>query len=110
MGFAEHEAGKEIKEFRSKRRFHDHRGLDYMHRIVVVSSIIMPLTTLPQIYKIWAFQNATGISLITWTSYAILAIPLLIFSYVHKIKLIFFMNILWLIVYAAVITGTVRYG
>ncbi|MFH1649319.1 MAG: PQ-loop domain-containing transporter [Candidatus Woesearchaeota archaeon] len=89
---------------------HPNKKVRFLDRVVLITAIVFPLTTIPQIYDIWSTQDASGLSLTTWVLYAIFAIPMLLYGFVHRQKPIFIMNILWLVVYAFVIWGTVLYG
>lgn len=81
-----------------------------LDNIVMCVAVIMPLTSIPQIYNIWFLRNITGVSLLTWSLFFIMSIPMLIYGFVHKEKVLILLNALWLIMYAFVIVGIVIYG
>lgn len=89
---------------------HPDPKIRFLDNVVMCFAIIMPLTSIPQIYKIWFLQNALGVSLLTWSLFFIMAIPMLIYGIVHKEKVLIVLNALWLIMYGFVITGTIIYG
>jgi len=70
----------------------------------------MPATTIPQIYKTYVSQDATGVSLLMWVAYCFAGIPWLIYGVVHKSTPIIVMNILWLVVQIIMIVGVLLYG
>jgi uncharacterized protein with PQ loop repeat len=81
--------------------------IKFLDDLVMVVAVIMPLTSLPQIHTIWVLQNAQGVSLLTWSLFFIMAIPMLIYGVVHREKWLIILNVLWLVMYALVITGTI---
>ena len=75
---------------------HPDPKIKFLDNLVMCVAVIMPLTSIPQIYKIWFLQNAQSISLLTWSLFFIMAIPLLIYGIVHKEKVLIILNTLWL--------------
>ena len=73
-------------------------GIDTLALIV---SIIRPLTTLPQIYIVFAEQNASQISLFMWTGYNVASVILLIYGFKHKLLPVICAQILWIVVQTA---------
>lgn len=78
-------------------------------KIFYLGGILSPLMTLPQLIKIFHFQDASGVSLFTWASFFCGAFFLLIYGIVHKQKPIIFMNATTLPVYLCIIIGIVIY-
>ena len=76
----------------------------------MIFSVIMPATTIPQIYKIFYYKTATGISLSMWVLYCVAVIPWLLYGIVHKAKPIIVLNVLWLIAQVIIIIGVLMYG
>ena len=89
---------------------HPDPKIKFLDNLVMCVAVIMPLTAIPQIYKIWFLQNAAGVSLLTWSLFFIMAIPMLIYGLVHREKVLIVLNVLWLIMYGFVIIGTIIYG
>ena len=83
------------------------KTIDYL---IYAVAILAPIMTIPQVLKIWVYQNASGISLISWTSYLIFAFVWLSYGIVHKEKPIIITNILWIIMKIFVVIGTIKYG
>lgn len=82
------------------------RALD---QIAIAAGIIGPAMTIPQIWRIFYFQMAAGVSVLSWMSYTIIDIPFIIYGIAHKNKLILFTYILWFIANALVTIGAVMY-
>ena len=83
------------------------KGLD---KVVIFVSVIFPLLTIPQIYTIYSTQSAQGVSLITWSMFAVCTIPLLLYGIAHKVKPMIVLYAIWLVVYAVLIPGIIVYG
>lgn len=79
-------------------------------RVCSVFAVLMPLTTLPQIYLLFSSQNAAGLSLAMWILYSVGCIPFLLFGYIYKHKQLIILNILWLVVQIIMIIGIVMYS
>lgn len=83
------------------------RALD---KSLVFIATIGPLTTIPQIWKIFATQSAAGISIFSWASWAILDLPWIFYGILHKDKPIIIAYTLWLITNLAVVIGALLYS
>ena len=92
---------------KQKRVTKPHPVLD---RLIYVAAIASPIMTLPQLWKIWIEQNASGISVITWSTYLIVSFVWLYYGVVHKERVIIFNQLIWLIMIPGIIIGTVLYG
>lgn len=55
-------------------------------RITMLIGICMPLITLPQLFSVWRADNLEGVSLITWSFFALQAGVFAIFGIKHKEK------------------------
>jgi uncharacterized protein with PQ loop repeat len=71
---------------------------------------VSPALGLPQAVQIYATQDATGLSLFSWASFAAVSAVFLIYGIRHKIKPLIVANGLWMAIYAAVIPGILIYG
>ena len=69
-----------------------------------------PFLTLPQVYTIYAYKTAAGVSLTTWSAYALLNLAWLAYGVKHHERMIILNNLLWLIVNTAVALGVIIYG
>lgn len=83
------------------------RRLDHL---VMVISLLYPLTAIPQILKIWANQDAGGLSLVTWILWLIFAIPMLAYGIVHKTKPLIIMYSLWILIHIIVIFSVLKFS
>ncbi len=83
------------------------RLLDF---VVYVAGVAGPLATIPQIIQIYSSQDARGVSLLTWTVYALFDIPWIIYATVHKERPLIVCYSLWFFFNAAVALGALLYG
>ena len=83
-----------------------HKVLD---KIMIVIGILGPVSTLPQVFKIWLEKNPTGVSVTTWGSYIILQMFWLFYGISHKDMVILINSILWIILEIIIVIGTLLY-
>jgi len=77
--------------------------------LIYVIALFGPIVSIPQIIKIYFYQNASGVSTFTWTGYLIGSIFWLIYGIIHKEKPIIFSSILWIIIEIFIFIGTIIY-
>ena len=91
-----------------------HKLLKYPHpdpkirildNVVLIFSVVLPLMSLPQAYNIWILKDTGGVSLITWVFFTMLAIPFILYGFVHKVKPMIVANIIWVIIGASIVIG-----
>lgn len=71
--------------------------------------IVGPLVSIPQLIEIYVRHNVQGISVLSWTGYAVLSVLWLAYGIVHREKPIILTQFLWLLVNVAVIVGAILY-
>lgn len=79
----------------------------FMDNFIYLIGVLGPLLTIPQVFKIWIAQDASGVSLITWGSYFIFSIFWIIYGVIHEEKPIILSSFLSLIVQAGVVIGII---
>ncbi|MFT7183874.1 MAG: hypothetical protein ACI9QC_000199 [Oceanicoccus sp.] len=77
--------------------------------VMIIIAIVYPLTILPQAFKIIEIQDASSISLLSFSLKAIFAIPWVYYGIKHKSNPIILSNILWFIGYGLIIVETMIY-
>ncbi len=82
----------------------------FMDKAIYVVAILGPIMTLPQVINIWINKNASGVSVISWSSYVILSLFWLTYGILHKEKPIIFTSVLWIILDILIAVGAVIYG
>ena len=84
------------------KRFIDH--------LIYVFTIIVPVMTLPQVYKIWFYQTAEGVSLVTWGVLFVNAFVWLSYGIVHKEKPLIILNICLIAINGAIVLGILLFA
>ncbi len=79
-------------------------------KLIYVVGVIGPLMTLPQVFKIWINHQVSGVSIISWAAYLIMAFFWVIYGFIHKEKPIILTYLLWVLLDALVVLGVVVYG
>ena len=89
---------------------HPNKWKRFVDRFIYVTAIFGPLVSIPQILKIWAEKDASGISFITWLGFLFGAIFWLFYGIMHKEKPIILSSLLWIIVEIFILIGILIYG
>ena len=55
-----------------------------LDRAVLAAGVAGPIMTIPQVLDIFLSQNAAGVSVISWSSYALFDIIWIIYGFVHR--------------------------
>jgi uncharacterized protein with PQ loop repeat len=97
------------KLFKLEKRI-EKNAAPYIDKLFYLGGVLSPIIATPQIYKIYHLQDAHSVSLLSWGSYFIGVLFLLIYGVIHKQKPIVFMNATVLPVYLLVIIGIIIYG
>ena len=83
------------------------------HRIdsvIYIAAIGGPLMNLPQLFKIWISKSANGVSLLSWSGFAVISLMWVYYGYIHKNKPILLMNSALFVIQTLIATGTLLYG
>lgn len=78
--------------------------------IVYIVGILGPLATIPQVLQIYTTHDATGVSFLSWGTYALFDIPWIIYAIVHREPPLIVCYSLWLIFNSLVAIGVLLYG
>lgn len=89
---------------------HPHKFKRFIDRAIYVVGIVGPLMTIPQIVKIWVYQNASGVSLASWIAFSITSSFWLMYGIVHKEKPIIITYALWVLLKISIVIGILLYG
>ena len=71
---------------------------------------IMPIFTLTQVFKIWYYQNAAGVSLIAWIAYFLATVVWLTYGILHEEKPIIYSNGIAMVINFIIVLGIIFYG
>ncbi len=81
----------------------------FLDQLIFVIGALGPLSTLPQIYTIFAHKNAAGVSAFSWFAYFLFSIVWVVYGVVHKEKAIIFTYSLWILMNGLVALGAIIY-
>lgn len=84
-------------------------GVWLLDKVAIAAGIIGPVMTIPQIWQIFYFHSAMGVSALSWAAFAFLDIPFILYGIVHKNGLILVTYTLWVIANIAVTAGAIMY-
>lgn len=79
-------------------------------RVLGAMSVFTMLMTVPQVLTIWVGHQAAGVSLLSWSAYLLSALLWFWYGIQKRDKNIYLACIGWIVLDAAVISGTVVYG
>jgi MtN3 and saliva related transmembrane protein len=77
--------------------------------IISIVVIVGPLSNIPQLLEIWIQKNASGVSLLSWLGFLIVAMVWLIYGIIHKEKPIIIMNIGLILTELLIVIGILLY-
>ncbi len=73
-------------------------------------SIFTLLMTVPQVWTIWANQQAAGVSILSWGAYCFSAVIWFWFGLRQRDKNIYLPCIGWMVLNGAIVVGALMYG
>ena len=79
-------------------------------RFVLICSVVYPLTSVPQIVKVFSSHSAHDLSLLSWLLYAVLEAIFLIYAIQKRLVPIIIQDALWLLVYIILVIAILLYG
>lgn len=91
---------------------HHHREKSMQHwldKLVYIFGMLGPFFVIPQVWKIYAEQNASSISLFTWTAGGIPQLIWLSWGVVHNERPVVVLNVFWLAIYLFMAIGKILY-
>jgi len=91
------------------KKLHEKRYVRFIDKAVFAVAFIGPLTTFPQVFRIFETHNAQDISLTTWFLYMVVQGCWLFYGIAHRNKPIIISNVLWLFWQSLVIIGAIIY-
>lgn len=89
---------------------HPNKWMNRLDKIMLIISIIGPVTIIPQLIKIWFFQDASGVSPTTWIGTAALNSSWMIYAIAHKYKPLIINTVILILLQSIVFIGAIIYG
>lgn len=92
-----------------KRSRHVYQG-KVVDRAIYVAAFFEPLSTVPQVYAIFATKSAAGISISTWATYVAFSFLWLWYGIVHKQRALIVAETLFIATEGMVVVGGLMFG
>jgi len=89
---------------------HPKKLIRFIDKAIFFVGIAGPIMTLPQLNKIWIERNATGVSLVSWTAYALISLCWLTYGIVHDVKPIIVTYAAWFLIESTIVIGIIKFG
>lgn len=106
-----HHVHKRKRVHLHKQKFpHPNKWVRRLDRFLLVVAVIGPLVSLPQLVQVWFRQDVSGVSIITWSAFALGAIPWVAYGIVHKEKPIVVSYCIWFILAVLIVAGVLFHG
>jgi MtN3 and saliva related transmembrane protein len=110
MASARHHLHKRERIYKKFEKYpHPNKFKRLVDKLIYGIALFGPVVSIPQILKIYLYQNAAGVSLFTWIGYLIGSIFWIIYGALHKEKPIVFSSSLWIVIELLVIAGILIY-
>ncbi len=90
-------------------KLHEKKYVRFIDGAVFIVAFVGPLTTAPQVFRIFHTQNAEGVSVLTWFLYILVQAVWLLYGIFHKNKPIIISNIFWIFWQSLVMIGAIIY-
>jgi len=89
---------------------HPDKWKRFLDKLIYAVGIFTPIITIPQLAEIWLNQNASGVSIISWTGYLIAVCFWFLYGLAHKEKPIILSYGLLIIMDFFVVLGIILYS
>lgn len=107
-----------VHHIHQRKRIHKHKEpwpnpnfwIRFLDRLLMFIAVVGPVAMVPQIYKIFIYQNASGVSALTFGLHAMFNAPWIVYGFVHKERPIYIAYMLWFLVNLVVAFGAIIYG
>ena len=110
MDLAEIHISKRKRIHQKKEKFPSpNKKIKFLDNLIYFIGVLGPVLTLPQFFKIINSQSSQGVSLISWSSYLVMATIWLIYGIVHKDRHIITAYSGWVVVELMVVIAIVLY-
>ena len=91
-----------------KLNFKKGRG-HLIDKVILPIAMISPLMTIPQVLQVWVDGKVEGVSVTTWSAYALGTLFWTLYGLAHKEKPIFFANFFLFILDIAIVLGVLSH-
>jgi len=81
----------------------------FVARTAYVFALCGPLSSVPQMWEIWADRDAHGVSLLTWTLFLVTSAVWLAYGVVKRDRPLIISNSIWVVCEAIIMLGAFLY-
>lgn len=85
------------------------RDTSLLYRLTLLAAVVQPLTTIPQVFQVYATQNVEGLSLFTWLGYALIGLVFLAYGIKYRLKPIALTQVIWFTLQMSIVVGILVY-
>ena len=78
--------------------------------LMLVASILSPLSAVPQIIQMYSTKDVEGLSLLSWLGWGLIGLVFLAYGIGHRLKSYILMQVLWTAVTVLMIVGIIIYS
>jgi len=82
----------------------------FLYRLTLIAAVVQPLTTIPQVYKVYTTHDVAGLSLFTWLSYALIGLVFLAYGIRYRLLPIALTQIIWFCLQMSIVVGILLYS
>jgi uncharacterized protein with PQ loop repeat len=93
----------------SKQTIKLDKDRSFLYRLTLIAAVVQPLTTIPQVYKIYSTHDVSGLSLFTWLGYALVGLVFLAYGIKYRLKPIYLTQIIWFSLQMSIAIGILVY-
>lgn len=92
--------------FYNPHKFHlKEKGAHILDKVILPIAMISPLMTVPQVLQVWVDGKVEGVSVTTWSAYALGTLFWTLYGLAHKEKPIFYANFFLFIFDVVIVLG-----
>jgi len=77
-----------------------------LDRLIYLAALGAPIANLPQLFQVWSTKSAQGVSLLSWTLFAVISLVWLAYGIEKRDKPIILMYALLVIIQMGIALGT----
>ena len=100
-----------VHDSHNLHHFHkEHGKSQVLDKIIYVIGVLGPIMTIPQLTNIWIDHNAAGVSVISWSSYLVMAVFWFIYGIIHRIKPIIVTYFFWILIDILIVLGIILFA
>ncbi len=85
------------------------RDRSFLYRLTLIAAVVQPLTTIPQVYKLYTTHDVSSLSLFTWLGYALIGLIFLVYGIKYRLMPIAITQVIWFCLQMSIVVGILIY-